>query len=770
MRSRLTVAAVVACATFAFGQSTSPPREGRDLGNYNVQQSAELGWRELGQGGNGSVYDTFVNLHTGLRLLQQSLSVHSLDHHGLIFDDLSMTSFGYGGDPSSATRLRASKNHWYNFNANFRRDQNFWDYDLLANPLNPPASSPSLPVNRSPHRFSTVRRLGDYNLTIAPQSRFRLRLGYSHNISEGPSFSSVNAGGFQGAETLVFQPVRDIQNAYQMGADLRFLPRTNVSFDEFLQYRKSDTSWIDQNFAFQTAAGLPVDLGFVFNTPFSPCAGPVANNATNPPTVNSVCNAFLAYSRFAPTRSSSPTEQVSLQSNYFKQLEFGGMFSYSDTHLHSEFADRFRGLIDAQNLGQDTTAALAHARRLASTGDFAATWDPEGKLRVSDSFYFRNFRVPGELAAFETSLFSQTLVSAANAFNPGSCPAPFTAPACPQHTLLSQADFIAAQASQFLGEREQENLVKLEYDFSDKAGGSLGYRFTHQSIAQIGDANDALLFFPDLANRGDCLNQPLQPNGTCLAETLFSQREGTPVNQHAAVLGLWARAKDSLRVNFDLELGFADNSFVRIDPRKWQRYRLRVHYSPAKWANLAAAASVREARNAEQDVNARQHDQSFSLRAVLAHGRRWGLDLNYNFNSIYSRATVCYISHLLPSSAQLCPTDSGLFLNTSFYDSTTQFGRGAAFWKPVHRLTADFGYGITSVDGNTLFLNPLTPLGPLRFKYHQPEAAISISMSKSLTWKAAWNYYDYGESGATGPTLPGNFHADLGTVSLKYAF
>src|SRR5438270_4193121 len=297
-KSYVALVAVIFGAVAA-AQSAGGSGEGRNLGNYNVQQTVELGWRALSADGNESVYDTLVNQHTGLRLLEQSLSVHSLNHQGLLFDDLSISSFGYGGDPNNATRLRAYKNRWYNFNANFRRDLNFWDYDLLANPLNPPTSSPSVPINLSPHRFATVRRSGDYNLTIAPQSRLRLRLGYFRNISEGPSFSSVNESGFQGAETLLFQPVRDTQNSYQIGADIKFLPKTNISFDEFLQYRKSDTSWKDQNFGFQTGAGAPADLGLVFDTPFSPCANPVVSSGTHPHTVNPICNAFLAYNRFA---------------------------------------------------------------------------------------------------------------------------------------------------------------------------------------------------------------------------------------------------------------------------------------------------------------------------------------------------------------------------------------------------------------------------------------------------------------------------------------
>ena len=99
------------------------------------------------------MYDTLVNLQTGPRILDQTLSMQSVDHQGLLFDNLYLNSLGWGGDPNNYLRLRADKDKWYNLQSSFRRDQNFFDYDLLANPLNPPTSTPSIPVLNSPHAF-----------------------------------------------------------------------------------------------------------------------------------------------------------------------------------------------------------------------------------------------------------------------------------------------------------------------------------------------------------------------------------------------------------------------------------------------------------------------------------------------------------------------------------------------------------------------------------------------------------------------------------------
>ena len=750
---------------------TNPP-EGVAAGNYQIQQSVEVGWRYTASSGNESIYDTFVNLHTGPRLLEESLDVQSLNHAGTLFDNLSLASFGYGGDPSSATRLRMYKNHWYNFNASFRRDQNFWDYNLLANPLNPPSSSPSVPVQFSPHSFASVRRMSDFNLTVAPQSRVRGRLAYARNVSEGPTFSSVNVGGFEGAQTLLAQPWRDTQDQYQAGVDFTLLPRTNVSFDQFFQFRKHDTSLRDGAFAFQLSNGQPVDLGLVFNTPFFPCASPVANGATAPPTANDVCNGFLSFSRENRARSRVPTEQLTFQSNYFKRLELSGLFSYSSASSSlPSFAELFDGLIVPLSLREYAFGGAARSRRIAVVGDGSATWQLTPAWRISDTVDWRAFRIPGDAAATENALFAASLLVMPNAFDPATCPAPFTSPACPPHGFGSPADVIASRAAEFLGQREISNFFNLEHDFSRHWGGQAGYRYTHRSIAQRGEEANAELFLPPLADRDDCVNQPLAADGTCAVTKLFSLLQSTPIQRHSVLLGVWSRLlpDDRLRLNLDVEVFAADRVFDRIEPRQAQHYRFRARYKPAPWANINLGFSLREGRNGASDTEMRQHHRNIDMSINLVPNERWAADINYNFNSDFSRSLICYISEATGAVA-ICPTDPGLFLATSFYDGATHFARAAVTWHPQQRVTANLGYTITSADGDTLLLNPLAPIGSLRYNLHQPVASLAIDLRKGLTWKAGWNYHDYNEKSASGPTLPRDFHANLATVALRYSF
>jgi hypothetical protein len=42
--------------------------------------------------------------------------------------------------------------------------------------------------------------------------------------------------------------------------------------------------------------------------------------------------------------------------------------------------------------------------------------------------------------------------------------------------------------------------------------------------------------------------------------------------------------------------------------------------------------------------------------------------------------------------------------------------------------------------------------------------------SKDVTFRAGWNYYQYGEASFLGPTAPRYFHANNTTLALRYAF
>jgi hypothetical protein len=156
------------------------------------------------------MYDTLVNMHSGPRVLGESFEMHALPGaKGTLFDTLSAVGNGFGGDPNNFAKLDFSKGKIYEFSGMFRRDRQYFDYDLLGNPNIPTlsvpygetggvASSQALTwsqVNQSPVSFNTVRRNTNTDLTLFPLSKVTFHAGYTRSTFEGPSLSPGDSVG-----------------------------------------------------------------------------------------------------------------------------------------------------------------------------------------------------------------------------------------------------------------------------------------------------------------------------------------------------------------------------------------------------------------------------------------------------------------------------------------------------------------------------------------------------------------------------------------------
>lgn len=770
----------------ALAQEGQAP-EGKDWGNYHVNQSIEFGWRGKSFTGNNDVYDTFVNLGQGARLYNHTLEMRSLNHQGFLFDNLYMSSFGYGGDPNDFSMLRLSKDKWYNFSGTFRRDRNLWNYDLLANPLNPTSSTPTVIIGFSPHSMALTRRMSDFNLTLLPESRVRFRLGYSRNINEGPSLTTYHVG----TEALLFQNWKTTTNAYQVGVDFKVLPRTNFSYDQFLNYYKGDTSWGDNNLLFQLSTGQPVDLGISWDTRNNvPCAAPLANPTTTPPTATPTCPGYTGYARSGPVRTSYPTEQFSFQSSYFHNVDMAGRFVYSSSDARvNNFSELFQGFESRTRARQLTTAGPAGIIRKSVSADYAVTFAITPKFRVVDEFRFIYFRIPGQNNLSTSALFGTSMATAPVVFNAANCPAPYTDPRCPPHNTSSEADAGIAISSLFLGQDAKLNTLQFEYDFTKRIGGRLGYRYRHRVIDERNVATTTNTYDPTIQDNagvrswpdnGPCRGLPLNPDGSCtvsgfstqaLANVTFS----TTINEHSLLAGVWVRPTDTLRLSYDQELLYADDTFTRISPRQLQHYKLRATYKPIPWMSFASTVNVYEARNNVAQINHLEHTRNYGFNLSVAPGDWWSIDLGYNYTGVLSQTNICFIFGAGPPPPGFppCPIagSPGPLQGISVYNNKLNYGYGDLTIKPVKRVTLAMGYSIDSVTGNTLILSPNSPAGPLNSNFHRPHASVAIDLAKGWSWKTAWGFYDYNEKGAAiDPIGRRSFRGNLVNLSAVYSF
>lgn len=812
-RRFLMAGAVLLLGAAVAGAQQDEEQKGIDQGNYNIKQSVEFGGRFTSVAGDFQAYDTFVNLQQGPRLLGFTTEMQSLDHHGLLFDRLSFSNFGYGGDPNDASRLRISKMRWYDFDASFRRDENFSDYSLQANPINPstiPAGAPAgfnpvigAPGNvlntsviaTSPHLFDTRRKLGDYSLLLLPQSRVRFRAGYSRNIVEGPGFTTIH----QGTEQALFDDYKTTVNTYRLGVDFKLLPRTNISYDQIFTYYKGDTGATDVNQQFKLSNGAPVDLGVSFNPPVNQ---PCANVFAGPPAgaVNPTCSAYFSYLRHGRSRTNTPTEQVSLQSNYWKDWDFSARFSYSagDSDVFG-YNETLFGRESRTNLRNDSTTGPIHNRRVAANSDLGATWHITAKLSFVDSFHYLNWHDPGEFDVSDCSFFSPNLLATANAFAatatlPFTCVSPTGAPTgTPAHSSSSGPDISQIVSSNFLKQDEKTNLAEFEYQFSPKLGGRAGFRYRHRAIDDNFFSTADEVFFPNNAARGACAlvnpGQPLTQNNLPAGCTLNGDGSisfATPgpvaspgqllINEYAGVFGLWARPLANWKISFDADLMSADNVFTRISPRQSQEYRVRTTYKPIGWLDLSGAITIWEARDNVVNVNSLQHNRTYGFSTTFEPNEKYGFELGYDYNDVFSQILICFTSSAAPVGPATvnCPGVTGLQQQLSTYTNASHYGYFDFSLAPVHRLTAHLGANLTGTSGSALLvITPSVPSGSLNSKWLHPFGGLDYHFSKNWTGKAYWDYYGYHED----PTIvvqdlfaPRNFRANLVTLSLRYAF
>ncbi len=801
----------------------TPPVEGIDSGNYNIRQTIEFGYRSTDVSGNPANYGTFVNLNSGVRLFEQSLDMRSLNHTGFLFDTLSMHSFGYGGDPNDVTRLRISKNKWYDFNGSFRRDRYPWNYNLLANPLNPATSIPAVPITNSLHSMNTVRRMSDFNLTLLPQSRVRFRLGYTRNIQKGPSYSSFGGATLldpmtgYGTQTQLFQNWKTTLNAYHLGADFQVSRKTTIHYDQIFQYFKQDTSYTDNHFNYQLSNGVPVDLGVVFDTASNvnavPCAAPVLSPGT-PPIADPSCNGYLSYSRVGRPRSSLPTEQFSFQSESIKNVAMSGRAAYSSGVQKSHDLNEVFTGSNVSTLQVGTTATgPTRAKRVIANADWAASWSVTPNFRIVDSFTYDRFQIPGSWDFTTLSLYAQaplinggpSLLLPPGKFDPTNCPPPFTADTCPQHSSDSGPDVMNGTWIRYLGQNFKSNTLQFEYDFSNRVGARLGYRYGNRKVfTQDNEVVNNEVFLPGGsagAARGDCADPTactLQPDGSLTfspgALGDLAHAQDADITSHSLLSGIWARPTANFRLNFDMDLFWADSAWLRANPRQQQRYRFQGAYTASRWLSLDASFDVLEHRNNMLYVNDREHDRGFTLAATLTPNERLFFDVGYTNNNIYTQLTECWAygagvappvpPGLLPSGAITtpCPVPSVLqggdvtaFGGPASYSSNTNFFYSDVNWKPVKRLTLKVGYAGTFTNGKTLFLNPNAPLGPLQYHYQKPYAGFTFDLAKGVAFKTTWTYYGYNPRSIPNPSglAPiGNqdFNANNVALALRYTF
>jgi hypothetical protein len=885
----------------ALAQDDDQESKPRTWGVYTVQESLELGGHVAEISGNQATYNTFTDIHSGPRILSESLSLTAPPDTAVLFDSLSFESFGFGGDPEDLARLRVKKQKLYNFIALYRRDKNFWDFNLFANPLtfNNPATlvtnnlgqlSPFL-VN-SPHEQITTRQIGELSLTLFPQSKISIRLGYSRNNNEGLIDSTLHE-----ANEIDLSSYSRLRNdRYQIGVDYKPVERTTISFDEYYERDHLNYNWFDNPFAgfFVTGPGTPIDPGVALQTNANMVTSGcqtgahvllVSNGGVVSPTCN---NGTFFYNRSDVARTRIPTEQLALQSNYWRKLDItlDGLYSSATSDV-GNYNDVWSGIGTHAGMRVYQITGPAKARRITNNVDLGVTYYATPSWSVSDTFRYVNWREPGNFNATEFNCFPAaspatvtTGIGSPCALGTliGGLPGPgLTGGAVPASIAGTAAapNFGNPFASftpflQFLGERSFFNTIRPKWQPSRRFSVYVGYRFAHRDLQELdgtGVTNNISLVplttntttfatavpCPGNVPNGAC-NEQIVPN-TFISTNTFHDS----LNEHRALAGFLIRPVDAWRINADTELAYADHTFTPITPRHEERVRLNTSYKAARWVTLNGAVHFVESRSDSATSIAgisaatglplppanlfppnyipayghMDHYRYYTAGLVLTPHPKFSLNFGWTFQDqrILSASCLPMVAGLTPVTATgaasplaapgVCPTvqftlantpvangepgiTGGLPLNLHYQESVESIFANLSF-KPSKRVTLLAGYDVTSDSGYNIWIrgdnnqpllyavdpffnivapgaanavgvapgpNPLVPQGTQSFNWHKPHAGLEVLVTRGVSLNGLWSYYDYGEKFAFDPAnlQSRNFHAHVGTASLKYSF
>jgi hypothetical protein len=341
------------------GEQVGPVR-GEDVGQYNITNSFEFGYRFAAIGGNDGLYRSDINFGNGLRLLGSTLTIDSKDGHGRYFDEILLTTMGLGNDPYESVMLRVRKNRLYRYDMSWRENQ-FFD--------------PGVVISGGEHLMNTTRLLQDHDLTIVPDNRVaQFDVGYSRNTITGPGLTSAQEFDIDSIAFPVFTNIRQQYNDFRAGVTLHLAGFT-ILVRRTWEFFKQDT----------------VDS----------LSTPEASTEPNDPTV------LQEFSRTQPYHGSNSSWLGTLFTSR-KRWAVNARTTYASGHGNFALDEMAAGTDRFGGAANRDIAVMGDAQRPALAGDFNVSLFPTDKLTIVNHTAVSNIRIDGDSSYLEYDFGTNT--------------------------------------------------------------------------------------------------------------------------------------------------------------------------------------------------------------------------------------------------------------------------------------------------------------------------------------------------------------------------
>ena len=707
---------------------------GDDAGPYNVVGSIEFGYRGQRVDGDVNKFKSDLNYKAGPRIFDSSFFMKTKDgQSGALFDQLMVTSTGWGADPQGNLRISMENPKWYRFEAQYRRFKYYRFLNNIANPtwLFSPIQTPADPVTGL-HGFNTRTTMGDFDVTILPKNEtIRFNVGYSPERYEGPSYTNYHNGG---NDFWLLNNLKSRADDWRVGAD----GRIGILDWTFVQgFRRSRDDSV-----------IPAGVGLNHNAATS-----VAQ--------------FTSFLRQEPTRGSTDFTRFSVHSLINGKLDITGRGIYSRSTANSTYLENFTGTNfnlritgfppTPPNAQPNTTnpsnyTIASDVRRPSHVIDFGLTYLASDKFRISNTFHEEGFFIDG-LGLF-SAFFSLT-----RPITGGTRTDTFTVSPVPVNNTTHYSKY--------------QDTVEGDYQFSRNYSVHFGYKFGHRHDV--------------VQSRGFAFNA----NNPAPITDPTADIEENSTNVFFG--GFRARFTKNWNVYFDAEHGTADNVFTRIGNYNYTNVRAKSRYTPNRKLNFNAGLIIRDNGNPSEIAGVNAQDFGVDLKTrIFTSSVDWlptpriAVNLGYNYNWVDSDAVIDYYYNSIFH--HLGHTLYHQRNNFFFADVTSRLSRRMTLYTSF-RMNKDNGQGdrLSDPAGGTPIQGGFIPPGgsspvtanlggtminsyPMTFV--SPEARLAIMINRHLDWNLGYQYYAYNESDFL-KSFPGspraqNYHAHLPYMSLRF--
>lgn len=535
----------------------------------------------------------------------------------------------------------------------------------------------------SQHTENTRHLLGDLDFSLFPQNeRLRFNFGGSFSDNEGPGTTTHR---FASDEFMVISRTKNEAKDFRIGVEGKLL-----GFD-----------WgLTQGFRF-------------FNDHSSHESGPNPGNTT---TNNAVITSFT---RLFPTRGRGYFTHFNAHRTFLSKFDFTGRVIYADTTSISSMFERTIGRDNTNNfLDQDFVTVSGDTRRLQTRADIGFTYRITENFRISNTTTLDQFSISGD-EAFREEVARR---------NPTGGPL--------AGTLASTTAFRANRYRRWV------NTLEGDYQFNNRVGVHIGYRYTNREVVVDG-FNLNVLAPPTATN----------PN-------VFGDEESNSTN--ALIAGMKIKPTKNWVIFWSIDHGTADNVFTRLENYEYTNFKIRSRWSFHKFVlNLSAITKDNSNpsfsivplgnENFTTDVTSRSYAGSLDWSAM----EELTLSGGYTYRELDSFTPI-----LIPVSGQLRRGISQFFIR----DHYAYFDVSA---KPADRVSLYASYRISRDTGQDIFSTvPENIITSYPMNFQSPEFRVAFRINRNIDWNVGYQYYKYKDEF----TPIQNYRAHLPYTSLRIYF